>query len=66
MSNDKTSNAQKAAHKRHDEKRKTAPRLPGTRLSEPEGDTMDQLYEYFDSKSDAIVKAAEFYLKNHK
>lgn len=62
----KNTSAQQAAHKRHDEKRRTAPRLPGTRLSEEEGVIMDALYERFKSKSEAILEAAKFYLDKHK
>jgi hypothetical protein len=65
MSNTKSIDAQKAAHKRHDDKRKTAPRLPGTRLGEDESKIMDRLYARFESKSEAIIKAARFYLDNN-
>lgn len=51
-------------NKRHDKKRKSAPRLPGTRISESESNTMEELYALFESKSEAIVKASEFYLNN--
>ena len=66
MSKKQISDAQKAAHKRHEEKRKALPILPSSRLSASDGEVMDKLYEGFESKTEAIVKAAEFYLKNHK
>ena len=56
------------ADKRHDEKRKTYPRLPGTRLPKPEdGKTMDKLYKkYNGDKTKAILTAAKFDLENNK
>jgi len=60
------SEAQQDAHQRHDEKRKSAPRLPGTRISDDESDVMDDLYERFNSKAEAILEAAKYYIKRHK
>ena len=60
------SEAQQEAHKRHDEKRKSSPRLPGTRISDDEGDVMDDLYGRFNSKTEAILEAAKYYIKRHK
>ncbi len=60
------SKAQQAAHKRHDDKRKSDPRLPSTRISDEESDIMDDLYGRFNSKSEAILEAAKFYIKKHK
>lgn len=59
------SEAQKEAEKRNDEKRKAAPRLPSSRMTEEQGETMEKLYKSCGgSKIDAILKAANFYLKN--
>ncbi len=60
------SEAQQEAHQRHDEKRKSAPRLPGTRITDDEADVMDDLYKRFNSKAEAILEAAKFYIKKHK
>jgi hypothetical protein len=59
------SDAQKAAHRRHEEKRKSLPRLPGTRLNAEQGAVMDDLYAKFETKTEAILEAVKFYLKNH-
>jgi hypothetical protein len=55
---------QQEANKKQDEKRQTAPRLPGTRLTTEQGKVMDELYALFDNKSEAIFEAANFYLEN--
>lgn len=60
------STAQKAADGRYDEKRKAAPRLPGTRLTDEQGAVMDNLYKLFDGKAEAIVTATKYYLDAHK
>lgn len=58
----KRSEAQKVADTKFEEKRKTSPRLPGTRITEEENEIMEQLYVKFDSKSEAILSAVKYYL----
>lgn len=61
-----TEKAAQRAHRKHDEKRRHAPRLPGTRITDDEAQVMEALYARFDSKSEAIVAAAEYFLAKHK
>ncbi len=57
--------AQIRAEKKNDEKRKSAPRLPGSRMTEEQGQLMDRLYDkYGGNKLKAIISAAEFDLNN--
>lgn len=54
-------------HTRYDEKRKTTPRLPSSRIAdESKADAMEQLYliDSSSSKLDLIVEASQFALKN--
>jgi len=62
----KRTQAQIETEKRHDQKRKGADRLPGVRIDPEEAAVMNKLYGLFDSKKEAVLEAAKYYLKKHK
>ena len=60
-------NKKETKHTRHDDKRKSLPRLPSTRIvDENKALTMEQLYllDEQESKVDLIIDAARFALDN--
>ena len=62
-----TKDKNETKHTRYDEKRKNAPRLPSSRITdESKADAMEHLYmlNSDDSKLDLIVDAARFALEN--
>ncbi len=63
----KLSAAQKRAHAKHDDVRKELPRLPGTRLlNENDAAVMEQLYSGFETKYEAIITGAKFWVEQSK
>ncbi len=60
------SEAQKEADARYEATRKAAPRITSRRLTVDEAALMDQLYGMFANKTEALLSAVKFYVKNHK